>query len=189
MFHLRYLISIITVSLLEASTLANPITQRTSKKASAVHGCSVFIQRWYDNTFDVYVYNSIHTPACGPFTEGCTQVAWVETAVSAASGSTLPDSGPIGVASTVGSYPLVIVYVFPLSEFLDIVFQDKADIHFRDTANPANPDDGGKLNFSWGNKTWDSYSPGNPCAVQPQTDAGALQGYPTTYACSFSCDV
>jgi hypothetical protein len=47
--------------------------------------------------------------------------------------------------------------------------------------------DAGKLSFTWGSQTWDSYSPGSPCIVVPVGDqplAGAA-----SVACNFQCDI
>jgi hypothetical protein len=61
-------------------------------------------------------------------------------------------------------------------------------LNIKNVANPVDrKTDAGKLSFVWGNKTWNSYSKGNPCTVTPIGNgpgAGA-----TVVACNFQCDV
>jgi len=124
------------------------------------HNCTTFVQRWYDNSFDVSNYGYGWTPA----STGPPQVSGAESAWGLTPGQTL--------ASVIGSHDLILT----------------------DVANPAvvngvtNWNDPGKVSFTWGTESFDSYSAGSSCRTVPVGDAGAAVGGATTYTCYFTCD-
>ena len=65
-----------------------------------------------------------------------------------------------------------------------------AGSHTLDIKNVANGvdhrTDAGKLSFTWGTNTWDSFSPGNPCVIVNVGD-GPLAGADLV-SCNFQCD-
>ncbi|KAF8859959.1 hypothetical protein BDZ45DRAFT_741813 [Acephala macrosclerotiorum] len=129
---------------------------------SALHPCSVFVQRWCqdcNSRFDVAYYNvTWTTPWNWPI------AAWWNQ-----------ESDQVNVP-TVGS-ELVAVQV------------GSNILHIIDTADPAtgNYSDPGKLTFKWGTQTWDSFSAGSPCDVIPVGDNWKIGGS-TNYECSYLCD-
>ena len=52
--------------------------------------------------------------------------------------------------------------------------------------NPVDSNDGGKIRFSYGNQSWNSWSKRSPCVVVP-VGTGPLSGF-TSVACNFMCD-
>jgi len=152
------LLPVFLVSIFRAQVaLSKPIDVQTRGTS---HDCAVFIQRWYDNSFDVYDYGYAWTPA----STGPTNVGWVETGSGLAAGD--------AATSTIGSNALIMT--------------DVANPAVVDGATDW--DDPGKLSFVWGTETWDTYSAGSPCTVIPVGYTGALSGYPTNTTCYFTCD-
>ncbi|KUJ13684.1 uncharacterized protein LY89DRAFT_145362 [Mollisia scopiformis] len=150
------LLTLNSVSALPTSEVAEIETR------SALHPCSVFIQRWCqdcEERFDVAYYNvTWTTPWNWPIAAFWNQ-----------------ESDEVNVP-TVGS-ELVAVQV------------GSNILHIIDTADPAPGDnnDPGKLSFVWGTDTWDSFSPGSPCDVGP-VGTNAQYGGSTNYECEWLCD-
>lgn len=96
--------------------------------ARSMHSCSVFIQRWYDNSFDIYDY-AFAPPPCA--TCDWNYIITVES-VPLQSGQELPPS-------TMGSNTLAINNVANPS------------------ASAPNTDPG-SLSFTWGSISWSSNS-------------------------------
>ena len=144
-------------------TFALPTTSLTTRVTSSLHACSVFVQRWDDNSFDVAYYSAAPTSDWTwdyPYqTNFWNQES--EEDESSAQGSQL-------VPWQVGSNVLYIT----------------------NTANPVTNDapggheDPGELSFSWGSDTFDSSS----CLVSPVGEDWKIGGA-TRSQCTFQCDV
>lgn len=147
--------SLLLAASLSLSILAYP----TTLKPRATHACSLYIQRWKSNAFDIGYYSAGLVDG-GPNNQFNFANQEVPDAVSAAAPTTVD-------THVVGSRVLAIANV----------------------ANPVNddPNDPGKLSFSWGEQKWDSYSAGSPCVVRP-VGSWATPGF-HSYACDFSCDI
>jgi len=142
-------------------TFALPTTSLTTRVTSSLHACSVFVQRWDSNSFDVAYYSAAPT---SDWTWSAGVNFWNQESSddeSSAQGSQL-------VPWQVGSNVLYIT----------------------NTANPVTNDapggheDPGKLSFAWGSETFDSSS----CLVAPVGEDWKIGGA-TRYQCTFQCDV
>ncbi|RDW71225.1 hypothetical protein BP6252_07788 [Coleophoma cylindrospora] len=93
-----YLLNIFSLAslLLATSVLALP-TQSHSRNPTT-HACSVFIQRWSDNSFDIYDYNYAPTPSSS---QAWNYIMSVES-ISLVAGESLPPT-------TLGSNTLTII--------------------------------------------------------------------------------
>lgn len=143
-----------------SSILAYPTTNPENLTPRTSHPCSIYIQRWKSNAFDVGYYSS------GLLADGTVnnQFNFANQEVSDATSAAAP--APVDTHA-VGSRVLQIINV----------------------ANPVNddPNDPGKLSFSWGDQKWTSFEAGSPCVVRPVGN-WETPGF-HSYACNFSCDI
>ncbi|KAE8443716.1 hypothetical protein EG329_001488 [Mollisiaceae sp. DMI_Dod_QoI] len=160
---MQLLLSTLTFFLSFNAVLALPTAEpSTVETTSALHPCSVFVQRWCqdcDERFDVAYFNvTWTTPWNWPI------AAWWNQASET---QNVPSVGSELVQIQVGSNIL----------------------HIIDTADPALGDasDPGKLSFKWGTQVWDSFSEGSPCDVNA---LGMNADFPGSidYECEFLCD-
>lgn len=154
---------LLTTLLQSHLAFALPAASLIPRITPSLHACSVFVQRWDSNSFDVAYYSAAPTSDWTwdyPYqTNFWNQES--EDDESSAQGSQL-------VPYKVGSNILTII----------------------NTANPAtdNHADPGKLSFTWGAENFDSFSAGSPCLVAAVGDDWKIGGA-TRYQCTFQCDV
>jgi hypothetical protein len=148
-------------------TFALPTASLDPRITSSLHPCSVFVQRWDDNSFDVAYYSAAPTSDWTwdyPYQTNFWNQESSEDE-SSAQGSQL-------VPWQVGSN------VFYITNTANPVTSDA----------PGGHDDPGKLSFVWGIETFDSFSPGSPCLVSPVGEDWKIGGA-SRYQCTFQCDV
>lgn len=149
--------SLLLAATLSISVLAYPTTNTEKLTPRSSHACSIYIQRWHSNAFDVAYYSAGLLPGGGVNN----QFNFYNQEVPETAAPATVDTHPVGSQT----------------------------IQITNVANPVNddPNDPGKLSFSWGKETWDSYSAGSPCVVRP-VGSWATPGF-HSYACNFSCDM
>jgi len=124
----RFSLLLVLSSILQIQNVLGMPTKTVPKKAdTALHTCTVFVQRWYDNSLDVYVYGYAWTPT----SQGPANIISVES-VALSPGQS--------ISATTGSQQLVTT-----------------DVANPAVVNGAtNWNDPGKLSFTWGSQAWDS---------------------------------
>ncbi|TVY83438.1 hypothetical protein LSUE1_G002147 [Lachnellula suecica] len=151
--------SILVTTLLSHYTFAFPTTSLTPRNTPSLHACSVYVQRW------------TQTPLTAAPTSDWTwnypyqTNFWNQESSDVESSSAGSQLVPWQVGSNI--------------------------LYITNTANPvedAAHDDPGKLSFSWGSQSWDSFSSGSPCLVQAVGADWSIGGA-TQYECTFECDV
>ncbi|EPE29717.1 hypothetical protein GLAREA_00877 [Glarea lozoyensis ATCC 20868] len=148
---------LITSTLIFSSSVLALPTAELTPRGT-LHPCSVKVDRWYQNSFDTYYFSKPLLPSGDGDYSG--NFFTQESDVT-------PVGGEL-VEHKVGSY---VLYIYNLAN----------------AAEPGRIHDAGKLSFSWGNQTWDSFSPCSPCVITPvgtNPAAGAA-----SVACNFQCDV
>ncbi|KAL3423611.1 hypothetical protein PVAG01_05358 [Phlyctema vagabunda] len=93
----------------------------------AFHSCSVFIQRWSDNSFDIYDYNFSPAPSAS---EPWNYIISAES-IPLSAGQQLPPT-------TIGSNTLIITNV-------------------ANPSTEAPNTDPGRLSFTWGDQSWNTF--------------------------------
>ncbi|PMD14789.1 hypothetical protein NA56DRAFT_754447 [Hyaloscypha hepaticicola] len=143
-------------------SLAVPVetAPETFKPRTALHTCSVFAQRWSDNSFDLQAFGYNWT-ANGVF-QGIAK-ADIET-------TALPVGTVFTTENYIGSY-----------QFTAVNTADPAVVNGQVDWN-----DPGKLSFQWGPTKFDTFSPGNTCITIAV--GFSPYGWATNYTCPFLCD-
>ncbi|TVY88056.1 hypothetical protein LAWI1_G005000 [Lachnellula willkommii] len=148
------------------AAFALPTTSLTTRVTSSLHACSVFVQRWDSNAFDVAYYSAAPTSNWTwdyPYQTNF----WNQESSddeSSAQGSQL-------VPYQVGSNVLYI------TNTANPVTNDTAGGH----------DDPGELSFAWGSDTFNSFN-SSSCLVAAVGEDWKTGGA-TRYQCTFQCDV
>jgi len=148
------LVALLQTTLSLASPIQGPIEART------LHPCTIFAQRWFDNSFDLQAFGYDWT-STGTFED--IAKAEIETVTQ-----------PVGTVFTtsmnIGSHPIATTNV-----------ADPAVVNGK-----VNWNDPGKLSFQWGLTKFDTFSPGNTCVTIAV--GFSPYGYATNYTCPFQCD-
>ena len=147
---------LITASFILSPTILALPTTEIATRGT-LHTCSVVVDRWFQNDASTYYYWGPLLP--GGWRDGSKEFFTQDSNILS-NGAELP---PIKAGSE-------ILHIYNLASPLD----------------PNRRTETGKLSFSWGNQTWDSFSPCSPCFNMPVGNgnpAGAA-----TVACNFQCD-
>lgn len=96
----------------------------------------------------------------------------------------MPTVGSELVPVQVGSYILQIIDTADPAVGL---YSSMTILYFTLIKIIGNSSDPGKLSFIWGTQTWDSFSAGNPCDVDP-VGVNAIYGGSTNVECQWMCD-
>ncbi|CAG8971330.1 hypothetical protein HYALB_00005948 [Hymenoscyphus albidus] len=151
---------LLTATLSLPTILAHPTTTPSPTLTPRSQTCSIFVQRWKSNGFDVEYFSA---PLLPDHTGDNQHVLWNQE-------NLYQDTS------------------VPGSQLADYTLGGKV-LHITNVANPVegDPKDAGKLSFVYGEVRWDSFSGGTPCFSMPrpvETPAGFH-----AVACEFACDL